>query len=601
MSRAARIALSLGVVLAASASASDDLIGLCSAVENAHCATTTSFAVQEAALTPTLVSPLAAPAQYQITVTEGATAQVLTLTDVLTLDGLIATGTNVTAIVASVQKLTADGYYTTVASVAAGDLATACGCPYVPSSMTLEMRGAGSAGAGGSLLSLSFGESRTVALDLRWDLGEKRVHPGDTLRLQPCVVYAPQGVSLAPGCSSESGGVRAVKACSALPFAVCPAIATSLVETLGGLSGPVATLGPFTAATTSTSLTPPSIVQQPGGAAVSFAATPSGVPGTTSVITVQGSVSCSGAPGEATLGDTVSIAGQSASASIAISCPVANPCAHDVTPPVVACPAVGCLTLSSCAVASETPAATATDDCGPVTATCTAVVASPADVGSVLETVCTATDAAGNVGSVSCPAYFIRPAPPPAPLAMGDFCTYTQHGWQAPCTGASGGCVRDAQFSSTFAVPLSCAAKTGLTLGLDVLHRASFSSAGAVRAFLTQSGPPGALNAAECDPTGGASGALGGELLALKLNVRFSDVDALPKKDGTPLGELLMSAGPCRGFSVRQILARGEQALSGGANEGTLCATLAELTDAAAAINGNFDECAQNMGELVMP
>ena len=596
-----RRALALALLLVASAARADqELLGICSSTESARCETTATWTVQETALTPLLQNPQGAPAVFQLVLTEGASTPGLLLTEVLTLSGLSEAGTKVRAIYLGVQKGDGLGGFTTVASAAVGDTSQPCGCPFVESTMAMTARdGSGPVLSGGELFSLSFGEARTVALDLHWDLAQHLVRPGDPLRLQPCVVYAPQGAQAKPGCFSAGGSVRSVKACGALSLDGCPAAATRLVETLGALGSPIATLGTFTATAGSPSLlTPPLLLQQPGGPAVSFTATPSGVAGTQSVVLVQGTVSC-GAEGSATLEDRATIAGRTASASIAVTCPAINPCSRDTVAPVVSCPEVGCLTLASCAVAMETPTATATDDCGPVVATCTRVVATPGDVGKILGTTCTATDAAGNVGSVSCPAYLVRAAPAPAPLAVGDFCTYTRRGWQAGCSNAGAGCVRDARFSSTFAVPLSCGA--GLTLGLEPGARVSFASAAAVRAFLPEGAEPSLLVGSLCDPPAGTGGALAGELLALKLNVRFSDVEALPKTNGVGLGDLLLASGSCAGFSARGVLARGEQLLSGGANEGAGCTSLAELSSAAATINGNFNACTEDLGLLRLP
>lgn len=601
--RAVACTAGLALALVASAAHADQaLLGLCASTQGARCETAATWTVQETALTPELSNPRGAPAVFQLVVTEGPSTPALSLTEVVTLSGLFESGTRIAAIYLGVQKGDGLGGFTTVASAAVGDTSQPCGCPFVESTLALTARdGSGPALSGPELFSLSYGEARTVALDLRWDLAQHLVQPGDPLRLQPCVVYAPLGGPAATGCFSEGGGTRAVKACSALSFDSCPPAPELLVETLGALDHPIATLGSFTASTSSPSLTPPSLVQQPGGPAIAFTATPSGVAGTRSVVRVEGTVSCGTAEGRATLVDRAVLAGQTAAASIEVSCAEVTPCSQDTQAPVVACPPVTCLALSSCAVASATPTTTATDECGPVVATCTEVLATPEDVGKVLGTVCSATDAAGNVGSVSCPAFIVSAAPAPAPLAAGDYCTYTRHGWGADCANAGAGCVRDARFSSTFAVPLACGAGSGLTLGLDPGARASFDSGAAVKAFLAGSALPSLLLGSPCDPPAGTGGALAGELLPLKLNVRFSDVEALPKPGGVGLGELLLTRGACAGFSARQVLARGEQLLSGGENQGPDCASLDELTAAAAAINGNFNGCAEDLGELRLP
>ena len=122
-----------------------------------------------------------------------------------------------------------------------------------------------------------------------------------------------------------------------------------------------------------------------------------------------------------------------------------------------------------------------------------------------------------------------------------------------------------------------------------------------MRAFLPQGGPAASFTAATCDASSSPAGVAAGQLLALKLSVGFSDAGFLPRKNGLALGDLVMASGVCAGFTVRQVLARGEVALSGGANTGTACASIGELASAADLVNNNFDNCTQNLGAVRLP
>jgi len=324
----ARMVVAVALALAAPlARADDQLLGICSVVPVSSCEQTTGWQIEETAATPSLTDPQSANAAFQIVVTEGATKSVLSLTDVVTLTGLISSGTNVASIALSVQKRNPDtGAFTTIASAGVGDLSSAaCGCPFVPSSMTLTARGSdGVALAGSPLLTVPFGAQSSVALEISWDLGGGLVHTGDVLRLQPCIAFVPNAAAQASGCFLDGGNVRAVRACSSLPVGTCAPAAAQLVETLAALSSPVAALSSFTASTSSSSISPPSLVQTAGGAAVTFGASASGVQGTQSVIDVQGQVSCT-SEGSATLADSASIDGQSSSASLQIVCDGGGP------------------------------------------------------------------------------------------------------------------------------------------------------------------------------------------------------------------------------------------------------------------------------------
>lgn len=314
----------LASLCSSSALADDQLLGLCSSVGSSHCTATTAFTVAKTALTPTLVNPSQAVASYQVTVTEGATTRSISLTDVLTLDGLSPSGNEVTAIFLGVQKSDGAGGWATLASGVLGDATTACGCPYVPGSMTLAARnGDGSAVSGSPLLTLAFGEQRNVALDLSWTPGAL-AKPGDVLRLQPCVAWRPAGMSLPAGCFADGLAGRAVKACAPFSLDSCTPQPATVTETLGALSSPIATLTAFTASTTSPWLTPARATQTAGGGAVTFQVSPSGTPGTQSVLEVDGRATCSGAGGTATLTNTAAVGASSATASIALTCPGAS-------------------------------------------------------------------------------------------------------------------------------------------------------------------------------------------------------------------------------------------------------------------------------------
>lgn len=80
-------------------------------------------------------------------------------------------------------------------------------------------------------------------------------------------------------------------------------------------------------------------------------------------------------------------------------------------------------------------------------------------------------------------------------------------------------------------------------------------------------GLPGPLPGAATDPTSTSSGAFGGDVLALALNVDFSDAGLLPGTSGLRFGDLILenlsSTPALNGLTVRQFLADVNIALGG--------------------------------------
>ena len=80
------------------AGADDQLLGLCSTIEEARCTTSTKWTVQKTTSTPHLVNANNAPVNFTITVTEGVTDTAIHVKGVLQITGLIPGGTKVPAI-----------------------------------------------------------------------------------------------------------------------------------------------------------------------------------------------------------------------------------------------------------------------------------------------------------------------------------------------------------------------------------------------------------------------------------------------------------------------------------------------------------------------
>jgi hypothetical protein len=115
-----------------------------------------------------------------------------------------------------------------------------------------------------------------------------------------------------------------------------------------------------------------------------------------------------------------------------------------------------------------------------------------------------------------------------------------------------------------------------------------FDTGLALHAYLPQPGIPGALTDTLFDPTISSSGAFGGDVAALKLNVDFSDAGITLGASGIPFGDLILEnfgLSDLNGLTVRQFLGLTNTALAGG----TTTDTLPDIDLTAFELNASFD------------
>jgi hypothetical protein len=145
--------------------------------------------------------------------------------------------------------------------------------------------------------------------------------------------------------------------------------------------------------------------------------------------------------------------------------------------------------------------------------------------------------------------------------AAGKLVTYNQDAYGDPLS--AGGTLLGANFNAQFG--------QGLVIGIDGTagFSATFSMATAVWSFLPQSDPPGVLTADTLDPDTTHAGTLGGDLVALTLNVVFSDGGVLGGTASSRLGDLYIcgtSVTAVNNHTVRDFLAMANTLVgSGGA------------------------------------
>lgn len=172
------------------------------------------------------------------------------------------------------------------------------------------------------------------------------------------------------------------------------------------------------------------------------------------------------------------------------------------------------------------------------------------------------------------------PGTPGCGWEAGDVITYPQVSWGNSATAAGALLLAryGAVYASTFGV---------LRVGIPGVLAMTFTSASAVLAYLPQSGSIGPLTSNLVNPTTSSPGAFGGNTVALKLNVDFSDAGFLMGATGLTFGDLRVCAlatTTLNGLTIRQVLAIANTLLAGGSG----AVTIAELHPILQQLNASF-------------
>jgi hypothetical protein len=116
-----------------------------------------------------------------------------------------------------------------------------------------------------------------------------------------------------------------------------------------------------------------------------------------------------------------------------------------------------------------------------------------------------------------------------------------------------------------------------------------FTSASAVFTYQPASGPPAALTADLVDPTSTASGIFGGEVLAVRFNIDFSDAGFMVGTSGLHVGDLTLcglAQTGLNGSSVRSFIDVANTALGGGATP----YSITDINQISSDINAAFND-----------
>ena len=191
-----------------------------------------------------------------------------------------------------------------------------------------------------------------------------------------------------------------------------------------------------------------------------------------------------------------------------------------------------------------------------------------------------ATDANGTSDTATCTIVVSQT------MSAGSFTTYTQGGWGASPNGNNPGALLAKKFSSVY---------SGGSVSIGGSHKLTFTTALSIQNFLPQGGWPGMLTTSATNPTGYTpAGVLAGQVLALQLNVDFSN------KGITALGlaNLQVAYGPLKGQTVSQVLTMANAVLGGSSSVLPYGVSISDLNGVVDSINNNFDSGNTNNGFL---
>jgi PEP-CTERM motif len=164
----------------------------------------------------------------------------------------------------------------------------------------------------------------------------------------------------------------------------------------------------------------------------------------------------------------------------------------------------------------------------------------------------------------------------------GALITYDQGSWTNDLTALT---LLTNDYSSVYANSFSV-----VTVGLpNTGFTMSFDGAPPVSRFLPAGGPPSVLTSNVNDPLTTPAGSFGGDVLALRLNIDFSNAGFLLGTSGIPFGNLVLqnfaTLPALNGLTVNQFLADANTCLGGGA----CIYSLGVLDTITADLNGSFD------------
>jgi hypothetical protein len=169
--------------------------------------------------------------------------------------------------------------------------------------------------------------------------------------------------------------------------------------------------------------------------------------------------------------------------------------------------------------------------------------------------------------------------------ATGDVITYSQGSWGGDPTPTNAAGILQSNYDDVYAATAGV-----LEVGIpgSAGYSMSFTDEDYVLGFLPAVGSSGPLSGDVVNPSVSPSGTFGGEVLALRINIDFSDAGITLGNRGVPFGDLTLCDIPglplLHGVTVRQFSSEVNNLLGGGSGNHTI----AQLFPIAAELNGSF-------------
>ncbi len=172
------------------------------------------------------------------------------------------------------------------------------------------------------------------------------------------------------------------------------------------------------------------------------------------------------------------------------------------------------------------------------------------------------------------------------PATSGPFTTFTQGGWGTKISGHNPGWLLSTKFTTVY--------PTGYVV-VGGTNMIAFTGQPAIDAFLPAGGTAAVLKASALNPLTTAAGVLAGQVLALRINVDFSNAGVTR----WGLGNLKVASGPLAGYTVNQVLNLANSVLGGSANALPKGMSITDLNTVCDNINKNYDNGKSNNGYLI--
>lgn len=168
----------------------------------------------------------------------------------------------------------------------------------------------------------------------------------------------------------------------------------------------------------------------------------------------------------------------------------------------------------------------------------------------------------------------------------GDLTTYGEGVWGGIVGIDPGATLLTAKFDTVYAATSDVI--VGSTSGSTMI----FTDPASVLTYMPSIGPYAPLNGSDLNPITTASGAFGGDVLALEFNVDFSDAGFLPGTSGLRFGDLVLESlttlPSANGLTVRQFLGDVNTLLGGGSTTFSIADLGTTLSDVNASFSNGF-------------